>query len=354
LVARRKLLSPGPIEVHPDLLREMSVPMFSHRSADYHALHARVREKLRRLLLTRSHVFLLTSSGTGAMEAAMRNCVARRVLTCAVGAFGERWHQIAVGNGIESELLSVEWGRGLRPEQIEERLRGGGIDAVAVTHNETSTGVMNRLEEIGSVVRRFPDVLLMADCVSSLAGARVEPDAWGVDVVLAGVQKAFGLPPGLAVMVVGERAMKRAETIRRRGFYFDLVKFRDADAKDETPETPALSLVWALDKMLDRALAEGVEARFERTRRMQQQCHAWARQRFGLFAEEGYRSVTMTCVANPRGVDLKKMLAAVGERGFTIAEGYGKLRDQTFRIAHMGDITEADLKALTEAIDSVT
>ena len=212
--------------------------MMSHRGKEYKELHARVRAKLKKLLLTEASVFLLTSSGTGGMEAAMRNCVARKVLTCAVGAFGERWHKIALANGIDSELLSVEWGRAVRPGQIEAKLKQGGFDAVAVTHNETSTGVMNPLREIGEVVRRFPGVLLMADCVSSMAGARIETDAWGVDVAVAGVQKAFGLPPGLGVMVVSERALKRAETIKQRGFYFDLLKFRDADAKDQTPETP--------------------------------------------------------------------------------------------------------------------
>lgn len=352
-MAHRKLFSPGPIEVHPDLLKEMSVPMFSHRSKEYAQLHARVRGKLQKLLLTTSRVLLLTSSGTGAMESAMRNCVGKKVLTCAVGAFGERWHQIALSNGVASELLSVEWGQGLRPEQVEAKLKQGGFDAVAVTHNETSTGVMNPLKEIGAVVRKFPDVLLMADCVSSLAGAKIEPDAWGVDVVLAGVQKAFGLPPGLAVMVVGERAFKRAESIKTRGFYFDLVKFRDEDARDQTPETPALSLIHALDKMLDRAMAEGVEARFERHRELARTCNGWAAERFGLFAEEGYRSVTMTTVSNPKGVDLGKLLSDLGQRGFTVADGYGKLKGKTFRIAHMGDFTVFELRELLGTIDSL-
>ena len=352
-MGHRKLFSPGPIEVHPDLLQAMTAPMVSHRGKEYKQLHARIRPKLKKLLCTEANVYLLTSSGTGGMEAAMRNGVARKVLTCAVGAFGERWHKIARANGIESELLAVEWGKGLRPERIEAKLKEGGFDAVAVTHNETSTGVMNPLREIGEAVRRFDDVLLMADCVSSMAGARIEPDAWGVDVALAGVQKAFGLPPGLGIMVVSDRALARAETIEHRGFYFDLLKFRDQDAKDQTPETPAISLVYALDAMLDRALTEGIEARFARTEAMARECNAWAADRFGLFAEEGFRSVTMTCVANTRGIDVGAMIGSVAERGFTIADGYGKLKGETFRIAHMGDLAVDDLRDLLSVIDSV-
>lgn len=345
----RKLLSPGPIEVHPSILAAMATPMISHRGKEYVELHARVKPKLKKLLMTQANVFLVTSSGTGAMEASLKNCVAKKLLVCTVGAFGDRWAEIAKANGIAHDVVSVEWGRGLRPEQVEAALRKGGYDAVAMTHNESSTGVMNPLREIGAVVRTFDDVLLIVDCVSSMAGARIEPDAWGVDIALASVQKAFGLPPGLAVMVVSDRALKRAEKVPNRGYYFDLLKFKKSDEQDQTPETPTVSHIYALDAMLDRALAEGVEARFARHEAMAREANAWAAERFGLFAEEGFRSVTLTCVKNTRGIDAVKAAAAAG---YTIADGYGKLKGQTFRIAHMGDISIEDVRAVMKAIDA--
>lgn len=191
---RRRLFIPGPVEVHPEVLRAMSAPMISHRDKEYSELHARTRDKLRKLLGARDgDVFLFTSSGTGAMEAAVRNLTARRVLSVTCGAFSERWHDVAKENGKEADALSAEWGKANKPEAIEERVRTGKYDLVTVCHNETSTGVMNPLPQICEMMRRHPDTLLAVDAVSSMAGVPIHFDALGIDLLFAGVQKAFGL-----------------------------------------------------------------------------------------------------------------------------------------------------------------
>lgn len=346
---KKKLFTPGPIEVREDVLQKMAFPMISHRGPEYRELHRRVRAKLRQVLgLQKGHVFLVTSSSTGAMEMAVRNLVPKRVLSVTCGAFGERWRDIAVANGIEAETLSAEWGRGNHAEEIRRALRERGpFDAITIVHSETSTGVLNRLAEAAEVLREFPDTFFLVDAVSSMAGVPIEIEAWGIDCVFAGVQKAWGMPPGLTVCVASDRAIERASRRPARGFYFDLAKFQSADAKDETPETPAISLIATLDFQLDRMLAEGMENRFRRTREMAERCRAWGREHgFRLFPEEGYEGVTLTCFENTAGVDTAKLAKELDRRGYTISEGYGKLKGKTFRIAHMGDISMSDLDEL--------
>lgn len=350
----RKLFTPGPIEVHPDILAAMATPMINHRSKDYEVLHAEVKRKLHQLLLTKNSIFLITSSSTGAMEAAMRNFVGRKVLTVTCGAFGERWHGIAKANERDSEILQGEWGKANRPEHVDERLKKGGFDAVAVVLNESSTGVLNPVREIGAMLRaKYPDVLLLVDAVSAMAGVRIEPEAWNVDFVFAGVQKAFGVPPGLTVAVASDRALERAKSIKNRGYYFDMVKYRDIDAKNQTPETPSISHINALDAALDKFLARGVDGHFARILGMAEHCRAWARRQFGLYPEKGFESVTLTCVANTRKISVPKLLAEMEKRGVTLAAGYGRLKDDTFRIAHMGEITMDDLQGVLSEIDAL-
>ena len=351
----RKLFIPGPVEVHPDILQAMTVPMVGHRSADYQKIHAPTRDKLKKLFqVKKGHIFLFTSSGTGGMEAAVRNLTARRVLSVTCGAFGERWHRIALENGKSADQLSVEWGLANKPEQIEEKLKSGAYDLVTVTHNETSTGIMNSLPQICEMMRAYPDTLLAVDAVSSLGGVPVYPEELGVDLLFAGVQKAFGLPPGLAVVYAGPRAIERAEKVKDRGHYFDLLSFLKMDAKAQTPETPVISLIHALGVQLDRMFAEPLEARYRRTASMAETCRAWARERFALFAEEGYESVTLTCVRNTRSIDVKKLNAELSERhNVVISDGYGKLKGKVFRIAHMADIQPEDLEQLLGWIDGI-
>lgn len=349
-----KLFIPGPVEVHPDVLSACSVPMISHRGKEYEALQARTREKLKELLHVKSgRVFLFTSSATGAMEGAVRNLSTKRVLSCACGAFSERWHEIAKENGRAADAYSVEWGTPNRPEEIDKLLATGKYDALTLVHNETSTGLMNPLKEIAEVVRRHPDVMFCVDTVSSMAGVEIDFEALGADMLLAGVQKAFGLPPGLAVVAVSPRALKKAAGVPDRGHYFDLVQFQKYDDKNQTPETPAISLVHALDVQLDRMKRDGFPARYAKTLEMARTCRAWAEKHFTIFPEKGYESVTLTAIRNNKGVDVAKLNADLAKRGVTISEGYGKIKDQSFRIAHMADITMKDLSELLTMIDEI-
>lgn len=350
----KKLFIPGPVEVLPDVLATLSTPMIGHRTAEYFELHARVRAKIQQLLYTKDKVFLATASGTGVMEAGIRNCVGKRVLSLICGEFGERWYEIAQMNGKEADALRVDLGKAIKPEMVRSALASGDYDAVALTHNETSTGVMNPLAEIGAVMQEFPDVIFMVDAVSSMGGARIEVDKWGIDVCLSSTQKGFGLPPGFAVFSVSEKALKKAATVPNRGFYFDFLTFDEYDAKNQTPTTPSLPHIFALDYQLDKWLKEGLEQRFERHVRMAQACRSWATARgFALFPEEGYESVTLTTVNNTRGINVATLNAELGKRGFMISAGYGRLKEQTFRIAHTGDCTLDDLQELLGVIDDV-
>jgi aspartate aminotransferase-like enzyme len=287
------------------------------------------------------------------MEGAVRNLSTKRVLSCACGAFSERWHEIAKENGRAADIYSATWGEPNRPEKIDQLLATGKYDALTLVHNETSTGVMNPLPEIAEVMRRYPDVSFCVDAVSSMAGVDINFEALGIDLLLAGVQKAFGLPPGLTVVAATQRALQKAAKVPDRGHYFDLVQFQKYDDKNQTPETPAISLIHALDVQLDRMKREGFEARFARTLEMAKVCRGWALDRFDLFPERGFESVTLTAVKNTTGLDVARLNSELAKRGAMISEGYGKIKDQSFRIAHMADITMRDLKELLVMMDAI-
>jgi aspartate aminotransferase-like enzyme len=346
-----KLFIPGPVEVRPPVLTAQATPMIGHRSSDYAELHARIVPQLRPLFGTAGRVFIVTASGTGLQEAAVRNCVRRRCLCLVNGAFGARWHQVALTNGKQADALETSWGVAIRPEQVGDRLRTGDYDAITLVFSETSTGLLNPLPEIAAVVRQYPDVLLLVDAVSAAAGVEIRADEWGIDVCLTSSQKALALPPGLALCSVSDRAMARAEAVPNRGWYFDFLQYEKYAAKNHTPATPAISLMRALDAQLDAIAAEGWGARFARHRRLMRNVHTWVQTNdFDLFAEAGYRSPTVTAVRNTRGVDVGALNAFLRQRGMVISDGYGPLKGETFRVAHMGDVTDKDVAILLEAM----
>lgn len=347
----KKLFIPGPVEVHPDILEAMTFPMIAHRGKDYEALHKNVKDKLQRLLFVDKNVFISTSSSTGVMEGGARCLIEKKGLCMACGAFSERWYEIAIGNGKDTDLVAVEWGNGIHPEMVDKQLSTGKYDAMLIVHNETSTGVMNPLEEISKVMKKYPDVMFLVDCVSSMAGVKIEPAKWGIDLCLAGVQKAFGLPPGIAVMYVSDRALEKAKNIKNRGFYFDLVKFKSYDDKNQTPETPSISHIAALDCQLERMFKKGIENVFRETEEKAKFVRAWARKSFDLFPEKGFESVTLTSVKNTLGIDVADLNKYLATKGMVISDGYGKVKGKSFRIAHMADITVEDLKTVTGHID---
>lgn len=324
--------------------------------------HARVPRSLRRDpaeagpgFFTTQTVLITASSGTGLWEAGVRNLVNKKVLTCVNGAFAERFSDVARLNGKATEVLDVPWGQPILPEQVVERLATGEFDAVTVVHNETSTGVTSNIRDIARAIRALPngqDIMILVDSVSGLAGARIEMDAWDLDMVLASSQKAFALPPGVAFCAVSDRAMAKAKTVPDRGYYFDFISLAKSIAKNQTPATPAVSLLYALNRQLDDILTESMDNRFARHLQMRHQTLAWARgQGFDIFAAPGYESPTVTCVSNNREIDISALNKFLRTRGMVISNGYGDLKGKTFRIAHMGDTQPDDLTTLFAAMD---
>ena len=350
----KKLFIPGPTHVTDANLQAMATPMIGHRSAEYKALQADVLPKVQTLLYTKNRVILSASSSTGLMEGAVRCFVAKKCLNTVCGAFSKRWHEITLANGKAADKLEVPMGQAITAEMVDEALSSGEYDAITVVHNETSTGVMNPLAEISVVVRKYPDVLLLVDAVSSMAGAKIEVDKLGLDVCLAGVQKCFALPPGLAVASVSQRSLDRAKDIPNRGYYLDFVDLvKYLDERGQTPATPAISHIYALNAQMDSILAEGLENRWQRHLDMAEYVRGWARRHFALYSDEKYLSPTVTNVHNTRGISVAGLNKQLGERGAMISNGYGSLKETCFRIAHMGDLTMADLEWLTGQIDDI-
>lgn len=350
-----KLFLPGPTEVREEILDAQANWMIGHRMPECVQLYGRIQPKLRQVFRTQHRVYITASSGTGMWEAATRNCVARKVLHCTNGSFGDRWVEVSQANGKEVEVLEVEWGKPVLPAMVAERLAQGGFDAVACVHNETSVGIRNPVREIAEVVRQAPggeDIIIMVDAVSGMTGMEIEPDLWDLDIVLTSSQKAFALPPGLAFASVSERAFEKAKTVPNRGYYFDFLTLEKYLLRDQTPATPAVSLLYALDVQLDAMLAETLEARWARHLAMRRRVIDWAHARgFALFAEEEYASPTVTTVANTHGISVAELNRFLRTRGMVLSNGYGKLKEKCFRIGHMGDWQVADIDDLLANVD---
>jgi predicted phosphoserine aminotransferase len=344
---------PGPVDVADEVLQAQAAPMLPHRSKEFEAIYRRASEKAQQLFYTKYRVFLTASSGTGLQEAAMRNFVNKRVLSVVNGAFADRWYEVAVSNGKDAEKLAFEWDAPASPERIADTLRKGGFEAVAIVHNETSTGMQNPVKEVAEAVRAVaPDTLIFVDAVSSLGGAKIEMDAWGLDMVLTSSQKCLALPPGLGLGAVSDRAMEKAKSVENRGWYFDLVRMEKHRLKDSSPATPAMSLIYALDFQLDRILAEGLEERFARHSAMAKRVQDWADAHdLAMYAPEGFRSQTVTTIKNERGINVSELNTFLKQREMRIAGGYGPIKETTFRIAHMGEIQMSDIEKLLEAME---
>jgi len=344
---------PGPVDVAPEVLAAQTRPMMPHRSKEFEAIFQRASEKSRQLFYTQSRVFILTASGSGSQEAAIRNFVKKRVLCCTNGAFAERWYDMAVTNGKLADKVDVPWGQPVLPEMVADALKVHKYDAITVVHNETSTGVQNPVKEIAAVVHKVsPKTLICVDTVSSLGGAKIEMDAWGLDMVLTSSQKCLALPPGLSLAAVSDRAMARAEEVPDRGWYFDFVRLEKHRTKDSTPATPAMSLIYALDFQLDHILSEGLENRFARHSAMARRTQEWAiKKGWPLYAAKGYRSQTVTTVVNPTTFNIAALNRFMATRQIRLANGYGQLKGKTFRVAHMGEIQLKDLEDLLLSID---
>lgn len=351
----KKLFLPGPVEVRQDVLEKMSTPMIGHRGKEASALQRRISEKLKTLFYTESEILLSTTSGSGLMEGAIRSCTAKKAAVFSVGSFGDRWYEMGKYNNVPVDIYKSEWGKPTTPEMIDKVLATGEYDLITVTHNETSTGLMNPVEEIAEVIKKYPEVVYCLDTVSSAAGTKIEVDKLGIDICITSSQKALGLPPGLAVCTFSEKAAQRAELVPFRGVYLDLLSLYDFIKKKDYqyPSTPSLSHMFALDYQLDRILEEGLDNRFERHKAMAAVVRAWAKKYFDILPEEKYMSNTVTAIVNTRNIDVSALNKKLGERGMEISNGYGKLKDKTFRIAHMADMQLEDINELLDVINDI-
>jgi len=353
-----KLHIPGPVEVSDKTFRAFRSPVIGHRGQGFKDLCAKIQPQLQALFYTKQLVYLSTSSAWGVMEGAIRNLVSKKVLNCMCGAFSDKWLDVAKRCGKDAEALQVPWGSPIRAGAVDQKLATGQFDALTLIHNETSTGVMSPLNEIAALKTKYSDVLFIVDAVSSLSAVKIEFDALGLDVLLAGTQKALALPPGLAVFACSQAALAKAATSKDRGYYFDFVEFQKNAEQHMTPSTPSIGHVYALASKLEDIFNEGLEARYARHAKLAQLTRDWAaRHGFTLFPEPGFESITLTCVNNGARsgghvVDVARLQKLVKDQGFLIDGGYGKIKGTTFRISSMGDETEATMNQLFAALDS--
>lgn len=350
-----KLYIPGPINVSDETFAAMCHPMIGHRGGEFEELYASTQPVLQQLAGTNRPAYLSTSSAWGVMEASLRNLCAKKVLTLCCGAFSDKWYDVAIKMGLAADKVQVEWGEAISPEAVRAKLEEGGFDVVTLIHNETSTGVMNDLAGIAKVVKAFPGVILVVDTVSSFSAVPLAMDALGIDVLLTGVQKALALPPGMAVFFCSEAALERAKSLPNRGYYFDFIEFAKNAEKNNTPSTPAISLIFGLQHILGKIAEEGLEQRFARHAANNALIHAWgARHGFQNFAAAGRESVSLTCFKKPEDFDQATFIKTLKARhGYIINGGYGKIKGLTFRISNMGNETAATMGALIAAMDDV-
>jgi aspartate aminotransferase-like enzyme len=344
---------PGPVDVAEEIMQAMTQPMIPHRSKEFDTLFRRTAEGMQKVYLTQNRVFQPPASGSGMQEAAMRNLVQKDVLVCVNGAFADRWYKVALANGKQADKLDATWGEAHTPDMLRDALKAKHYEAVAIVHNETSTGVENPLKDLAAVVHKdSPDTLVLADAVSSLGGVKIETDAWGLDFVLTSSQKCLALPPGMSFAAVSDRAMKKAETVENRGWYFDLLLYEKHRLKDSTAMTPSMAIIYGLDRQLERIFAEGLENRFARHAAMGERVRAWALDHdMPTLAKPEYCSKTVSTIQNTLGMDISALNAFLMTRGMRIANGYGDLKNKTFRIAHMGETTMDDVNALLVAME---
>jgi len=330
--------------------------MVNHRGREFAALMQRVAGRLKEFFLTKNDVLILSASGTGGMESAIVNTLSPgdKVLAVSIGAFGERFAAIAETFGADVTMLPYEWGQAARPEDVRRALRDDPkIKAVLVTHNETSTGVTNPLEEIARVVREF-DKLLLVDAVSSLGAIPLDMDGWGLDAVVTGSQKGWMVPPGLAFVALSDRGWQAYESARMPRFYFDLGKHRDSLMKGQTPWTPTISVFFGLDIALERMSVEGLERIFARHARLARMVREGVKQ-MGLkllCEDEAFASDTVTAVRCPDGVEVTALRNLMeDEFGIVLAGGQGKLSGKIFRIGHLGLVEEEDIRHALEGLE---
>ncbi len=350
------LLTPGPTPLPPEICAAMSRPIIHHRTPQFQEVIKEVHEGLKYIYQTKNEVFMLASSGSGAMEAAAANLCSPgdTVITVEGGKFGERWTEIARAYGINCDVIKVEWGRAVEPSAIKDKLKSNPkIKAVFATLCETSTGVATDIRAIGEIVKDT-EAVLVVDAISGLGAIDLQVDAWHCDVVVSGSQKGLMLPPGLGFISMSPKAWKVAENSKCPKYYFDLSKAKKAYDKVDTPFTPAITLIIALKEALNLMKADGLENVFSRHKKMADATRA-AVKALGLelFAP-GAASDVVTAAKVPQGIDGEKLVKAMRDTyGVTIAGGQDEMKGKLVRIAHMGYITEFDIITAISCLEKV-
>ena len=345
---------PGPTYVLERVRQAMTQHPIGHRGPEFKQLHARIRRRLPQVFRTSGEVILVTASGSHVWDMAVASSIGADVLNLTNGAFSERFHTVSKAWGKKADQVSVPWGQPLDPDLVRQALRRKPYEAVTLAHNETSTGVLNPLAEIARVVREESEALIYVDAVSSLAGAPVETEDWGIDLLFTGCQKALALPPGLSLVTVSERFLDKARQMPHRGYYTDLVRYYDKHCAGATVTTPAIPQIWALDQQLDVILAEGMEQRWQRHRELRQRTESGAADRgFTYASATAGASPTVSCLRPPAGMSAPDLVARLRDQGITVGGGYGAWKPETFRIGHMGEVRMKDLEVLLSAIDGL-
>jgi aspartate aminotransferase-like enzyme len=350
---------PGPTEVRPALLAQMTRPIIGHRGKTFEGMFARIEAGLRDVLLTARPVYVGATSSTGFMEMAVRNAPEGKILSLVNGGFSERFAKIAEACERRVERVVVPWGATFDLNVVEHALGADRYAALTVAHSETSTGVLTDVRAVTELAHRF-GAMALVDSVSAAGGAELTVDAWGLDFVLAGSQKALALPAGLAFAVASSEYVERAKAVKNRGFYFDVLQYESFAAKNQTPSTPATSLLYALEAQMGDIGREGIERRWERHLAMRDATLEWTRVAaerigvdLGVIAAEGDRSPTVTAIKLPAGLNAKDVREAITGRGFTVGGGYGQLSETTFRVGHMGDHSVDGVRRCLQACEAV-
>ena len=352
----KKLLIPGPTEVSQEILSEQSRYLIGHRGKPFSDLYGNIKSKLTEFfeLSDSYNPTVTTSSGTLWFDIVARSLVKEKALVCVNGAFSSRFAKTIQSCGKKVDVIEVDWGKAIKTNMVAEKLESLKYDTVVMCHNESSTGVRNPIYEVGSLIRsNYPDVIFAVDCVSSMAGDKIIPKTIGCDVVFASSQKCFALPPGLCISIVSDRAIERASSVSNRGSYTDLVNLFDFEKKNQTPFTPNISLLYALNKRLDLLIQETYAHVYERHLEMADCTRNWAKSHFELFPEPGFESVTLTCIKNTLEMNIKELIEKLALRGFMISNGYGMLKEKTFRIGHMGEWNAIEVKKVLDIIDDI-
>ena len=351
-----KLFTVGPVACYPEVLEAMGHQMYSHRSKEYLSLHYETVRLLQEFISTKNEVFLFSSTGTGFMEASVRNCVRKKMLCCINGSFGERFAEVAESNGISLVKLAPPLGEPISPAELDRMLsENADVEAVALTHNETSVGLINPLKDLAAIVKKHGK-LLFVDAVSSMGGTEINVDELGIDVCFSSSQKCFGVPPGLGMGSVSERALTLSTTATNKGWYFDFKVWEEDQKKGHgTPVTSAIPQIAGLNTALKMIQRNGgkkwyFELYGERNMKIRQGI-----EKIGLstFPRKGSESPTVNCINAPKAMDGGTVYEKMRQNGFELAEGYGPLKKKTFRIGNMGYIEMTDIDLMLKTLASV-